>query len=430
MPKADRVYFTRFDPRSTDPTRLVDRDDTREEMTQRLERFITQPRAGSAGMVMSVVGDKGVGKSILTYAVLRELQERHSSALITVAVDCRNHRSWRDVLAGLAEGLRDELLSLTAAHLTVPEYAIPAANLLRDYAMRDAVTLTSLHTLTTTLATTAKLSGAIKLRQAALAEVSATRTSTDTTEAKEEAKVQLDDRRLTRLLTALLADLERDARAPWRVAVFIDNLDELHYAAYLTPADRETCRQEVEGVLTLREAPIALVLNARTYFAGAFARALPRPVRVEALPSPLLVDALRQHIAEEPPATRAVFATPDAQAELQWLAALPNMTPLGFLVAAFDRAELGSLSPAERATGTVEVLRAYFGDFSEERLRRLVSCFRDRPRVSREALRAALSDDYLLDKAQRDQLLLPVDFWDPRELTLDPILLPLLALEP
>jgi hypothetical protein len=106
------------------------------------------------------------------------------------------------------------------------------------------------------------------------------------------------------------------------------------------------------------------------------------------------------------------------------------MTPFSFLQAVSDLADLGTLSSAERQSGTERVLAAYYGDLGIDRLRRLVSCFRTSTRVTRDALRAALEDDILLDSAQNLQILLPVDFWDPRELTLNPKLLPLLAQEP
>ena len=48
---------------------------------------------------MVVVCGKGVGKSIVTLAVLRRLREEHSGQAAIVSVDCRSHRGSTRLLA-------------------------------------------------------------------------------------------------------------------------------------------------------------------------------------------------------------------------------------------------------------------------------------------------------------------------------------------
>jgi hypothetical protein len=423
MPDDRRVYFQNLRWAETDPAHLINRDAERAELYRPLEGFITAPPDPRRRLCMAVVGDKGVGKSIVTLSVLQRLREEHSGQVVIVSVDCRRRRGWREVLAGVAEGLRDELYELSQARVPVPAYGFDGASLLRDLAHLDQVKEEQLHEHINTHTSKGRLGGALELRKLFQMELSVELTQVTKSRSAVVGARSLDDERVNRLLIGLLTDLNRDGL---RVVVFIDNLDELDHR-YTTDAARDQVRHEVEGLLKLSDAPIALVVNARTYFAGALGREKDATLRLKPLPPAELARVVARRLDFEPPDIQRQMAAADVQAELAWLCEVSG-SPLELLFHVNHRAKAGSLLPDARAEGVREELDGCFPSFSRAQMERLVRCFQGEPVQDRAAIEGALGRETLVKEAMKQQLILPVDFWDPVEFTLDPRLFPLRAL--
>lgn len=422
MPDDRRIYFHNLRWAEPDPAYLINRDAERAELYRPLKGFVTAPPDARRGLYMAVIGAKGVGKSIVTLSVLKRLREEHSGQVVIVNVDCRRRRGWREVLAGVAEGLRDELYELNAARVHVPDYGFDGASLLRDLAHLDDAKEERLREHILAHTSKGRLGGALELRKLFQMELSVELTEVTKHRGALVGSRSLDDRRVSRLLTGLLTDLHRDGL---RVVVFIDNLDELDHS-YDTEAARAHVRQEVEGLLQLSDAPIALVVNARTYFAGALGREKDATLRLKPLPPDDLVRVVARRMDFEPLEIQRQMADDDVQAEVAWLCEVSG-SPLELLYHVAHRAKAGTLRPEARANYRTE-LEASFPSFSFAQLERLVRCFMVEPVQDRAAVEQALGREPLVREAMRQQLILPVDFWDPVEFTLDPRLFPLRAL--
>ena len=416
MPRSQRIALRHLDPGATNPALLIDREAERERLYAPLKEYITDPVSLLQRFSMAVIGEKGVGKSIFTLAVLKQLREEHSDQLVTVEVDCRRHRGWRELLFGVCDKLKLELESLSSVGQKLPEYAVDAASLLRDLARLDHAQEATLEEYAQSTIRKGKLGGAWELAKLAKLELSLDLTITETHKSSVSGTRLLDEDRLTRMISALFTDLARDGL---RAVVFIDNLDEVNHDSYIRAKDRDAVRREVEGLLKLEDAPIALVLNARTYFAGVFNRTLPRPIRLEPLPGALLRDVLRRRLEDETPAVHAQMATPEVESELVWLSELPGTTPFEFLYFVFERAQEGSLSPTEREPSVQSILLDCYPNLELEELCKIVRAFDGQARISRDDLEKALGSDYLFEQAMLQQAVLPVDFWVPKMFSLD-----------
>ena len=423
MSEDHRIYFQNLQWTETDPVHLVDRDAERERLYRPLKAFVTAPPDPRRSLSMAVVGDKGVGKSIVTLAVLKRLREEHGGQVVTINVDCRRRRGWREVLAGIAEKLRDDLYELQTIHVQLPAYAIDGASLLRDLGYLDEAKEERLAEYTRSYSSQGRLGGAIELRRLFEIELGIDLKVSETHRRAVVGTRLLDDGRVSRLLIALLADLARDGL---RVVVFIDNLDELEHN-YTTEAERDHVRQEVEGLLTLSDAPIALILNARTYFAGALNRVNNAPLRLKPLPPAMLREVVTRRMEYEPPDHQRLMAAPEVEEELRWLCEV-SVSPLELLFHVNHRAQAGTLRPDARAEGVREEMESCFAPFTLDQIERVIRVFNTGPIQSRVALEEALGREYLVKEAMKQQLILPVNFWAPNEFTLDPRLFPLRVL--
>jgi GTPase SAR1 family protein len=93
-------------PVSVDPTLLVGREAERERLVRKLQDHL---EGGYREARLLVVGPRGVGKSILTHAALRELERRSHGVAVCVTVDSRGlrYRPFLNLVArALVEGLR------------------------------------------------------------------------------------------------------------------------------------------------------------------------------------------------------------------------------------------------------------------------------------------------------------------------------------
>jgi hypothetical protein len=235
--------------------------------------------------------------------------------------------------------------------------------------------------------------------------------------------VTIDEHRVSRMLVALLRDL-RDHGL--KAVIYLVNVDELDHD-YGSEDARRRVRTEVEGVLRLRDAPVAFILNMRTYFAGVLPREVPPPLQLEPLPAAVLVEALDRRAEEEPEPVRQALATPDARAALDRLAAA-SPTPLAFLDIVHYLLEHDGLTPAGLAPALRRYAQARFTSLDLADLEAACRAFAGSTRgVERKALVTALGDEDILGALELHQAVLPMDFWSPRHFTLDPALQAALA---
>ncbi|MCC6558341.1 MAG: hypothetical protein IT372_35820 [Polyangiaceae bacterium] len=111
--------------------------------------------------------------------------------------------------------------------------------------------------------------------------------------------------------------------------LYIDNMDELRHH-YRTDEERQKARRDTEVLLMLRDAPVVLVLNMRTYYSGILPREIAnrrvlRPLRE----AELLLILEKRLEAERHEVRMAIQAGPVKEATRRLAAIAP--TPLAFL---------------------------------------------------------------------------------------------------
>jgi hypothetical protein len=140
-------------------------------------------------------------------------------------------------------------------------------------------------------------------------------------------KIRVDEDELNRAICALCADIRK---ANLRVVAYLDNIDELDHR-YNTPQQREAVQHDVEGVLKLCRAPIALVLNMRTYFSSILRREAGDTRPLQRLQAQDLWGVLRRRMDPEPPHILAAYQQETCQKAIETLVQR-SPTPLALLV--------------------------------------------------------------------------------------------------
>lgn len=93
-------------PKSTDPRDLVNRNDERGWLYDRLADYLDEDTDGAR---ILVCGDRGLGKSILTRAVVEEFAYKHSDRVVAVIVNGRGI-GYRSFLNDLARGIVESVM--------------------------------------------------------------------------------------------------------------------------------------------------------------------------------------------------------------------------------------------------------------------------------------------------------------------------------
>jgi len=410
------MLLTHFDPHDVDPNLLVNREQELGWLAENVEAYLTMegPRSGRT---FCIIGDKGIGKSILTRRALDRVRAKHSASTLIIEIDCRRWHSAREILAAIADAAVQELISLESAKVSIAPELLEAAQILRTIASMSTVTLRVVHERLQQYKIAAKFGASLELLKALDVGLGISLQRSEKSIEALEGITSLDEVQLLRMFRAFFNDLhDHDLYT----TVYIDNLDELRHS-YRTEADRDKVRSEIGHVLALHLAPIALVLNARTYFETAIPRSIKRRRILGSLTSTQLREIVAGRIAREPEAVRRVLLEPAAQEVIQRLATMAS-TPMALLVWFGFLVEEDALSVANLRSALDRFVETLYTTVPLRVLREVVRVF---PTPTEPIDRAALlegcgNNEAILAQLQDRQVVLPRDFWNPTEFTLDP----------
>lgn len=405
-----------FDPNAVAHDLFVDREEERRWFLQAIEGYL-RLKDDRLGRAVCITGEKGVGKSILVGSVFHDIRERHSGDTLVVEVDCRNRRSAREVLVRVAQGVDEELRSLKASLQAVPEALIAAVGAIEEIARMTEVELKTAHERLSRFKSVVGLKGRRRLLGNIEAEGGVSFERSDTEIRSLTGKVSFDDARVVGLLCDLFDAIREQG---YNVVLHLDNLDELRHE-FLTDADRETVRRDIQRLLDLKQAPIALVLSMRLYFCGIVPREVSNRRILKRLGAAHLVEALERRLAREAPAVRAEVGEEPARLAIRSLADRAT-TALAFMTWFDYVARWEVLDPARLAPALDRFAESTYSVISLPVLRRLASVFTspDEWVPKERVLEACQGNNAVFEQLFNRQAVLPRDFWHPTEFTLDP----------
>jgi Cdc6-like AAA superfamily ATPase len=412
-----------FSPVDVHPSLLSNRQDEREELLAAVVAFVERGDTDASG-IWAVIGDKGIGKTILTRAVLDDVRNRCSGTTVVATVDCRNRRDWRHVLAALCSSLLKELRELQEMKpgnkaSSDSDALVTEADLLSELARFDTAELSELHQRALTFKASIKTRLARNLLKSLQTELGLDLEREEKTIDSLKGTRSFDEDRLSRALCALCRDIRA---AGLGIVIYLDNVDELEHN-YGDKDARDRIRRDVEGVLQLTEAPAALILNMRTYFS----RVLPRqmtnpPLRIGPLTKEELLRILDKRLKQEDRATQEGFAQPGEREAAEQLAHLAP-TVLAFLKWVHFLYQYRYLTLGKLDEGFSKYVYRSYSTLEERQIVRLMEAF-DTPtsKIDRaRLLQACEGSETLLHKLEDRQVVLPEDFWSPDSYTLDPM---------
>jgi len=415
-----RAGPTKLQPSRADPDLLVDRSQALHWLKQRIAAYLYDRAVDKPG-VITVLGGKGVGKSIVTRHVLQQLREEHPQRVVFVTVDCRRQSTQRNVLRHVADSLHEELVRMRKLGVsTISQALVDNAAVVKTLAMYTNVKLSRLHENLAVFENASRLGIGGKLLDFLGAEFKISLSRDERERQAIEGEILFDDISLRESLIRLFYDL-RAQDEQLDVVLYLDNIDELDHDACYDDAKREVIRAETLGLLDLCRAPIGLVLNMRTYYASTLPREVDDILRLDSLAPEDLRQMLDRRLEEEAEEKRSTLG------EAHWIQTIDELshkatTPLTFLRWLKHLAEW-----SEGVEGPIEARLVGYSDhrvatISTEVLRRIAEIFNPPTRtVSREELLGACDGrDAVLRQLIHAQAVLPRDFWEPNEFTLDP----------
>jgi Cdc6-like AAA superfamily ATPase len=411
------MFFVRFDPHAVHPSLIVHRGRELDWFVGSLDQYLGLD-GPPEGRVLCLTGQKGVGKSILTREAIRRLRESHSSNTLFVEINCQRCDGWRDVLRDVASATLKELNSLRDATAPVTPELLATAKILATLSGFTDVELKTVHEHLLQHSLAAGLRGKQKLLSFLELNFDISLQRSETSTKNITGTVRFDEDRLSRALCALFEDLRSNHL---NVVVYLDNLDELRHE-YGSESVLQQVRHEVEGVLRLSDAPIALVVNVRSYFGGVLPRALSNRKILRCLEASQLPDIIELRIGLEPDEVRARIATPDAVTALNLLAGIAS-TPCAFLVWFHWLFQEDLLSVKQLKAGLFSFVESRYATLPLALLHRVGEAFPVEPDVGvdkQTILNACGRNESILSQLGDRQAILPVDFWHPNQFTLDP----------
>jgi hypothetical protein len=421
------LFLTRLRRSHADPDLLVDRAQEIRWLEQRIATYLLD-RSPDRGGVIAVLGAKGVGKSIVTRRVLAALRRQHGHITVFVTVDCRRQLSQRRVLRQLADVLHEELARMRD-HGTgkVSREIVDTAAVVKTLAGYTQVKLSTLHENLAVFKKAADLKIGGKLLDFLNAEFNIAISREQRDRQAIEGEIQLDDTTLREALIRMLHDVR--AQDPnLDVVIYLDNIDELDHDACYDDAKREHIRAETLGLLDLCRAPAGLVLNMRTYYASTLLREVDDILNLGPLAPDDMQEMLQVRLADERDEIRRALESDDWKATIEELCRAAS-TPFVFLrwlkfLAEWDKHGTGPI--AKRLVGYSD---HYLANISKEVLECVAKVFTPPTRTARreELLSACDGREAVLSQLIHAQAILPRDFWEPNEFTLDPELHYLLA---
>ena len=138
------LHLHHFDSAEIRPEAVVNRRDDLEYLTGGFASYFDAIRSleldHTARWIVAVTGDKGMGKSILAHRLIAELRQKYSGDTVFARVDCRSRGGVRDLLAGIASSIVDEVKDLQ-----VGDELVHAARFLSTIAHADEAASKVIH---------------------------------------------------------------------------------------------------------------------------------------------------------------------------------------------------------------------------------------------------------------------------------------------
>jgi hypothetical protein len=410
------MFLRHFDPSAVNPLLLVNRKQDFDWIVERLSTYLKDPGPHD-GLGFCVTGEKGSGKTILTRAAIRKLRESFSDRTVFLDVNCRELRSAKAVFAAIALATVESLNDLRKASARVPNELFASAQILVTITGFDDTELKVVHEHIQQFKVAMGLQGKRALLEALNVSFGISLERSEKTAKELIGKVRFDEHRVCKVVCALFRDIRE---AGFDIVLYLDNLDELRHT-YRTPEERERVRLDVEALLLVREAPIGLVVNVRTYFSGILPREITNRRVLRRMSDADLLQTVVQRVDGELSEVKARFGEAPFKAEAQKLSRIAP-TPLALLQWFKFLFEEELIAPGQMKDGLDQYLEINYTSLRRDTLRKVVEAF-DEPTspLPRATLLAACgNNEAVLNQLQDRQAILPVDFWNPLEFTLDP----------
>jgi hypothetical protein len=411
----DRISLSNLSPAAVDPRDLVNREADADWLCGGLTAWMRSADP-SVGGAFCVLGDKGIGKSILTRRVIEDLREVHAATTLFLLVDCRPLRNQRDVYREAATQLVEELVT---RQREVPAALIGEARAFDTLTRFDQVTLRHAHEQLIQYKVGLDIGGSqslVKWLDAKLG-ISLARTSKNIQEL--EGSITVDGPRLYEGFVQLLYDIARHSSL--RVVLYLDNIEELRHEALSKDEAREAVRADVEALLHLAEAPLGLVLNMRTYYSSVLTRRISKRRTLGPMSAGEQAAIFERRLLGEDSRDQARVRESEAvAAAVEKLSALAS-TPLAFLTWTEFILDEGIYDEQDIAGALVRRLSSHYSTIARE-IPKIAALFDDPGAlVPAEAVREACAgNDSIYRQLIEQQVLLPHNYWDPREFSLDP----------
>ncbi len=414
------LFLSNLNPASVDPRELVNRDSDARWLDKGLHAWMRSPDR-TLGTAFCILGDKGIGKSILTRRVIEQLRQVHSATTVFLTVDCRPLRTQRDVYREAGSQLVGDLAGRAERDVPdVPKGLLAEARSFDALTRFDTVSLRYAHEQLIQHKVSFELGSSQSLAKWLDAKFGISMLRSKQSVEQLEGFISIDTDRVREGFVQLLHDITRHSNL--RVVLYLDNVEELAHEALLDDDDRERVRADVEALLHLAEAPLALVLNMRTYYSSVLTRRINARQTLGPLSAAEHRAIFDRRLQREDPRDQAtVSSTPEIRAVLDRLAALAQ-TPLAFLSWAGFVLSRGLYDEAEIVDSLREqFLSSHYATISDA-IPRIAALFENPgARVEREdVLRACNGSETLFLELVEQQVLLPHNYWDPREFCLDP----------
>ncbi|MFV8751399.1 AAA family ATPase [Nannocystaceae bacterium ST9] len=414
-------FLNYLDPASVEPDDLVDREAPLAWLRQGLDSYLRAPKT-APGRAFSILGEKGVGKSLLTHKVVADLRQIHLATTLFLDVDCRRFRNQRAVYGEIARQAVDQL----APRADVHEPLLATARILETIAKYDDVERRVIHEHLVQHKAALQLKGPKALIGFLGASYDISMQRGRQSRETLEGSISFDPPRLREAVIDFFHDVR--AGADFDILLVLDNVDELDHDAIRSEEARARCRGETDGLLGLTHAKIGLILTMRTYFAGILGREVDEPTVLTRLSPADHVALVRGRLTRESAEIQQEFAQAPCVRGIERLAELAP-TPLALLKWLRYLSERNLHTTEDAATALRGLLTDRYAQIRESVIEAVVREFDiSNAPVSRDRLVAACEgDEGKFAQLLRYQILLPVDFWYPYEFTLTPELHFLLA---
>lgn len=407
-------FLTYFDPASTDPRDLVDREADVRWLKNSLMSFF-RGSDKSRGRAVALLGDRGVGKSIVMKKVISDLREVLSATTLFVEVDCRRVRSQRRVYHEIARQILNEL----GGRADISPAMIDNARVLEAITeMGEAKRSVVVERITAyksalDLKPSRQLLSLLNITYGIHIEQSSKR------QESHEGVVHFDDARVRDLVIAFFEDLR--ANQGLDAIVVLDNLDELNHESFIDDELRKAHMAEIDALIGLALAPIGFALTVRTYFASSLTREIDGNRVLERLSDDEHVEIVRRRIQREPAEIQAAFGDSESS---ECIANLAKKAPTSLaLLSWFNFLAQNDLHRTQDVQKSLLGLaKAKYAAVNIKVIERIAAAFAavDGPLSDEQLLAACEGRRLLMTQLLRSQIVLPVDFWHPVEFLLSP----------